>query len=117
MNYDFPALLVRVIDGDTVELSVDLGYHIYFAHTYRLYGVNCPEMHGPGPIKAAGLAAKDFTQQWFFGHFKFRLVSHKREGDNDKYGRYLAEIFPLDGGTSLNEDLISSGHAVSYLTR
>jgi exonuclease VII small subunit len=59
-SYDYSATLINVIDGDTIELRVSLGFEIYSDMRVRLLGVNCPELHGPNAD--AGQRAKNFAQ-------------------------------------------------------
>jgi len=113
VTYEYHAKLVRVIDGDTVVLDVDLGFHATMRETFRLYGVNCPEMHGA--TKEAGQAAKAFVEKWFASHPEFVTESFKGR-TQDKYGRWLAVIHPTPDRSddALNEALLTSGHAVEF---
>ncbi len=58
--YEYRARIVRVIDGDTVEAEVDLGFHISSRMMLRLFGINTPEIKGS--TKPAGLSARDYLQ-------------------------------------------------------
>jgi endonuclease YncB( thermonuclease family) len=100
--------LVRVIDGDTVVLDVDLGFHVTMRETFRLFGVNCPEVHGD--TRAAGEVARSFTADWLANHPGFLVRSFKPR-PQEKYGRWLADITDADGIASLNSALIASGNA------
>jgi micrococcal nuclease len=104
--YEYAARLVKVIDGDTVHLDVDLGFGIWMHQRIRLAGVNCPE-HGT----LAGDNATAYTTQWLAQNgpeLTLRTVLDRRE----KYGRYLGAI--VAGTHILNVDLITDGHAVAY---
>lgn len=107
-NYVRRARVVRVIDGDTFVADVDLGYHTTMTESFRLSGVDCPELHGETKLK--GEAAKLFTVMWF-GRIggQFWLKSIKTE----KFGRWLAEVYD-DSGASLRNALLTAGHAVPY---
>ncbi len=105
--------LARVIDGDTVVLHIDLGWHISVNYTVRLLGVNSPEKRGI--TRAAGDAAQNYTQGWFErynepGPWPFTLRSEKIE----KYGRSLGTIWSADGDHCLNTMIVEAGHAVVY---
>lgn len=103
------AKLVRVIDGDTCEVEIDLGFLLTKRERVRVLGVNCPEMKGA--TKAAGQAAKEFAVQWFAdrsAEFVVRTVKDKE----DSFGRFLAEI--VSGDDSLGADLLAHGHAVVF---
>jgi micrococcal nuclease len=111
-EYSYAADLIKVVDADTLDVRVDLGFHMAFTTRLRLYGVNAPEMSTP-----AGVAARDWVGLWLARHAKngqVRILSRKPEGDQDKYGRYLAWVI-APGGACLNKDLLSAGHAVPYM--
>lgn len=112
--YNYKVRLDRIIDADTISLVVDLGFHIEAREVFRLWGLNAPERYTP-----EGKAAISFVAAWFAGHAGFELGSMKAKSDQDKYGRWLAVIVGRDAGgieTNLNAELISTGHAVKYLT-
>lgn len=95
------ATIVNAVDGDTVDVEVDLGFSVRVKHRFRLIGIDTPERGKPGWQEATDLVK---------GHVgrACRLEVTKL----DKYGRYLAEVF-VDG-VSLNKSLIEKGLAVSY---
>ena len=104
------AKLIRVIDGDTVEMEIDCGFTIKKRERVRLLGVNTPEMKGES--RAQGLLARDFTVKWFAdrsGDVFCRTVKDKE----DSFGRYLADI--TSGADSLCADLLASGNAVPFM--
>jgi micrococcal nuclease len=106
--YDYRAALIRVVDGDTVHLDVDLGVDIHTRMIVRLAGINCPEMNTD-----RGKAAKAWTQGWFDRqgwYVRVMTVKDKRE----KYGRYLAHILSIDGTSSLTQELLDHDLAVVY---
>lgn len=104
-----------VVDGDTVNVGIDLGLDIAIHTTLRLYGINAPEM--TGPEKPQGQAAKAWAVAWFQQHcpdgqFTIQTVKDRTE----KFGRYLATIVAPDGAI-FNEDAVASGHAVPYFPK
>lgn len=109
------AKLVRVIDGDTVELDIDLGFHLTRRDHVRVLGVNCPELHGT--TREAGERAKLFTIGWFEGHGQDIMVRTYKD-KSDSFGRYLAEIVGVGstGIDSLGADLLLSQNAVPYMS-
>jgi micrococcal nuclease len=111
--YEYAANLVRVIDGDTVCVDIDLGFTIKISIEFRLLGINTPEMRGAS--KLAGRAAKDhLTQLLAQGSL---TVQSEKPLKTDKYGRYLASItVTRKDGTKFNANatMIADGHAVSY---
>ena len=103
------ATVTRVVDGDTLHLNVDLGCDTTLAMTVRLYGLNCPEMN-----TEEGKAAKAYVERWVALSgpvFVVRTVRDRKE----KYGRYLADLLPVDGSESLCEALLFNGLAVPYM--
>ncbi len=101
--YTYKATIPRVVDGDTVEASVDLGFGITSKMKLRLLGVNTPEIVGDQREK--GLEAK----HWLEVVVKDRdVVVQTVKDKKDKYGRYLAVIW-LDG-ESINDNLVSMGY-------
>jgi endonuclease YncB( thermonuclease family) len=117
--YEYNASLVRVIDGDTLVLKIDLGFKVEIEQTVRLYGIDAPEVIGE--TREAGLAAKNAVVSMLTHESakaeKLLIRTHK-SAKKDKYGRYVAEItfVNTDGNTlSLNEQLITRGFAVPYI--
>jgi micrococcal nuclease len=107
--YEYDARFVRVIDGDTVDLVIDLGLDVQLTIRVRLAGVNCPERSAGAPWRLAS----EFTQEWLVAagaSVSIRTVKDRRE----KYGRYLAWVYPRGGfdQPTLNQRLLDSGHAV-----
>ncbi len=103
MSYRYEHVkLMRVIDGDTVGLSIDLGNHIIWQASFRLAGINAPERGQPG---------YDEARKFLWDETKAGL-SLVETFKPDKYGRWLAEIYV--GGVSVNAKMIVAGHAVPY---
>lgn len=103
--YQYKAEVLKVVDGDTLHLSVDLGFDIKRRDTFRLYGLNAPEMSTP-----EGVAAKE----WLVGKLtEGVLIITTRKDAREKFGRYLATLW-IDHN-NVNEAMIAAGHAVSYL--
>lgn len=110
LPYEYDATLVRVVDGDTVILKVDLGFKIEVEQTCRLYGIDTPELIGEARI--AGLAAKAFVEMSLAAATgKLRIRTHKPT--RDKYGRYIVEVLYRSGDVdiNLNEQLVMFGYA------
>jgi micrococcal nuclease len=110
--YEYKAKITEVIDGDTVDAMIDLGFDIWHKIRIRLFGLNCPESRTSNEIeKPYGLAAKQFTKDRIEGQ-EVRVEIHKQE----KFGRYLAIIHYQSNNTTinLNSELIGTGHAKAY---
>lgn len=98
-----------VVDGDTMNVGVDLGMDISTDTTVRCYGINAPELS-----TQAGRDAKVWAIAWFAQHCpggKFTVQTVKDA--TEKYGRYLATIIAPDGA-NYNADIVAAGHAVTY---
>jgi micrococcal nuclease len=121
MIYIYKAELIRVVDGDTVELMIDLGFSQFTRQTMRLYGVDAPEMRFE-----AGKAAK----AWLWGALQpletiyVQTIQLSTKAKRDKYGRFLAVLydrFPQAGQIvakpgslplySVNLAMVDLGHA------
>lgn len=99
--------VVRVIDGDSLAVTIDLGFSVSIGQIVRLAGVNAPEVVGAN--KAAGLAAKSFLQALLPSG---TAVTFRTIKPREKYGRYLAIVYLA--GASVNDLLGESGHAVVW---
>jgi micrococcal nuclease len=116
--YKYTAKLNKIIDGDTLDIKVDLGFKIFVDLRVRLYGINTPEVYGikkDSQEYQEGVKARDFVTQWFatLGTEAFAVKTFKDK--QEKYGRWLVEVTSLDGMKILNEDLLSTGNAVEML--
>ena len=116
--YNYKISLLRVVDGDTIDAEIDLGFDIKVKKRVRFMGINAPESRTRDlEEKAKGLAAKDRLKNLLEGANTIQLTSH----GVGKYGRCLGElnIDIVDGKegvtlTNVNELLIKEGHAVEY---
>jgi micrococcal nuclease len=102
----FNVEVLRVIDGDTIEANVDLGYHVTFKTRFRLLGVNTPERRKE--IMEEYKAATAFTQKWCDDHAG-RIEIETME--KDSFGRWLALFRCQVDGEYLNQLLIDEGHS------
>jgi micrococcal nuclease len=109
--YEYSCKIIRVVDGDTVDVDIDLGFnHWIHGERIRLFGVDCPECRSRDKEeKAAGLAAKDFVKRLLHDGGTYTLTT-KEKG---KFGRYLGVIM-LSDNTSVNAALVSEHLAVPY---
>jgi len=108
--YNYKAELIKVVDGDTVDLNISLGCGVFKKERVRLEGLNAPEIHTKDlREKAVGLDAMAFTERFLGDGFGKCYVKSSERG---KYGRLLIELF-VDG-KSLNKSLIKEGHARIY---
>jgi micrococcal nuclease len=97
--------ILRVIDGDTVIMLLNLGYETYKECRIRLMGVNTPEIRGEQ--REEGLKSKEFVNK-----FLNKKVIVTSDGKKDKYGRWLCKI--SINGQDLTELLIREGLGEQY---
>ena len=120
--YEYKAVVDRVVDGDTIDVTVDLGFSVWKKMRVRMEGINTPESRTRDlEEKKRGLAAKDRLKSIL--EFNNNKCILKVSGVG-KYGRALATVLveslsPLNGkdGITLidvNKQLIEEGHAVEY---
>ena len=117
-KYIYRAKLVRVVDGDTVDALIDVGFDIWFKKRIRFKGVDTWESRTRNlEEKALGLKAKARTKELLesvsskSGYFRIKSYG------TGKYGRVLADLFIQDkeGNTiNINKQLIKEGHAYIY---
>jgi len=109
----YSAKVVRVVDGDTADAMIDLGFDTWVKKRIRFYGVDTWESRTRNlEEKKKGLAAKDYVKNLLENsdEGKFLLKSH----GVGKYGRVLGELFVKGHETSVNELLKENGHASEY---
>jgi len=120
--YEYKARVLRVVDGDTVDLDIDLGCSVHVHERCRLYGINAPETHGvkkDSDEYRKGMEATEFLRNMIEGK-EILIRTHKDK--RGKYGRYLVEIFAYavtDDGfgpifPSVNAEMVEAGHAAPY---
>lgn len=111
--YTYIATVNRVVDGDTIDLSLDLGFRMSWKANCRFAGVNTPELSSSNPeVKEAAYKAKAYVESKIKPGDKILLDSHKL----DKYGRPVAKIYyGKDYKNCINDELIREGLAVGYM--
>ena len=108
-KYTYDVEVKRVVDGDTVDVIIDLGFNTYIKRRIRMYGINAPESRTRDlEEKAKGLAAKKRLKEYV----EENKIVMKSWGKG-KYGRILGELLGLIH-TNINEALVSEGHAKAY---
>ena len=119
MIYIYKAELIRVIDGDTVDLVIDLGFDTFRHERFRLYGIDAPEIR-----TLAGKAAKAWLWDALqpLGAIYVQTIQLSTKAKRDKYGRFLAVLYdelptlipivrePIHP-SSINAQIITEGHA------
>ena len=100
--YTFKAKVVNVVDGDTIDCEIDLGFRISIKQRIRLARIDTPERKQDG-----FQAAKDYLHQRILGKQIILKISSR-----SKWGYYLGEIYL--GDKNINQELVTEGHAVEY---
>jgi len=105
--YTYKAKVTKIVDGDTIDVDIDLGFYIRVTKRIRFSFINAPERYTD-----AGKQATSFLNSTIpVGSF----VIIKTEIDKaDKYGRVLAEIFTDENSISVNKTMIEKGYAEYY---
>lgn len=116
MLYTYRAAVIYVVDGDTVDLSVSLGFEMTYKARFRLVGINTPESYGPNACPE-GRAAKQYLIDTL--PTGTPVIVKTTKDRKEKYGRFLAEVFLLDATgqplpSSVNQMLVDAGHAQPY---
>ena len=107
--------VTKVVDGDTIDVEIDLGFDISFSSRVRLAGIDTPESRTSDKAeKALGLEAKAYLKHEIEAS-KSVVIKTEKMDSSEKYGRILGWVF-LDGAElSLNEKMINDGYAWGYL--
>lgn len=109
--YTYNVTVTRVVDGDTVDVDIDLGFGMtYKKQRVRMMGIDTPESRTRDlEEKFYGKQSKYFLEDLLKDQ-KIQLVSH----DKGKFGRILGELFVEGNKLSINQQMIDNYHAVPY---
>jgi micrococcal nuclease len=106
--------VLKVVDGDTIDASIDLGFDISLSKRIRLAGIDTPESRTRNlEEKALGLESKEWLKKALEGA-KDILIKTELPGSTEKYGRIIGHLFINGQETSLNNQMITSGYALAY---
>jgi len=112
--YTYKAKLVRVINGDTLDIEIDLGFDLVIKQRLKLYGINTPDSRSTDvETKRKGLDVKQRLIDILTKEFKVETMLNKR----GKYGRILGKVYIVDekdNEVCINELLVDEGLAVRY---
>jgi micrococcal nuclease len=102
----------KIIDGDTVDLDIDLGFRITLSQRVRLKGINAPEIRTLNTEeKEKGLAAKEWLQKELSREGEWVIETTKE----DKYGRILGTLYLVGDPVTVNERMLNEGVADPYM--
>lgn len=113
--YEYHAIVTEVLDGDTLNLMVDLGFDPIYRRLKRarLYGIDAPEKN-----TQLGLDAKTYLVARLPAGCKVRINTIKTKTSDfektEKFGGFLVVVYSLDADMSINDELINQGHAKTY---
>ena len=110
--YEYKCKVVHIVDGDTVDVDIDLGFGVWMRkQRVRLYGIDTPESRTRDKEeKKYGLMAKEFVKQFVKGD-SIKLTTQKYDAKG-KFGRILGDI--IVDNKSLSDTMIQEHHAVIY---
>ena len=110
-KYNYDVEVKRVVDGDTVDVMIDLGFNTHIKRRVRMYGIDTPESRTRDlEEKKKGLAAKERLKE-ILASDNIIMKSHGK----GKYGRILGEMYvEKDQEISVNDILVREGHAKKY---
>ena len=105
----------NVVDGDTIDVLIDLGFDILFASRVRLAGIDTPESRTKDIAeKALGLEAKEYLKK-ALKDAKSVVIKTEKMDSSEKYGRILGWVYINGDTVSLNDMMINDGYAWGYL--
>jgi len=105
----------KVVDGDTIDVDIDLGFSISYSQRLRLAGIDTPESRTTDKFeKTLGLESKEYLKSKL-KDAKDVVVKTEKPDSSEKYGRILGWVY-LDGNSkSVNEQMIEDGYAWGYM--
>jgi micrococcal nuclease len=106
--------VTKVVDGDTIDADIDLGFDISLTKRIRLAGIDTPESRTTNlKEKALGLESKEWMKKTLAGA-KDILIKTELPDSTEKYGRIIGHLFINGQETSLNNQMIDEGYALAY---
>jgi micrococcal nuclease len=106
--------ITKVVDGDTIDANIDLGFDISLTKRIRLAGIDSPESRTTNlKEKALGLESKEWLKKTL-EDAKDILIKTEKPDSTEKYGRIIGHLFINDQETSLNNQMIDEGYALAY---
>ena len=107
--------VLKIVDGDTIDVDIDLGFDISYTQRVRLAGIDTPESRTTDKKeKALGLEVKDRLKKAIDAATNVVIKTEKPDS-SEKYGRILGWVFLDDNKVSINQTLIDEGYAWGYM--
>ena len=110
--YTYKAAVMRVVDGDTIIVDIDLGFGVWLREqSIRMANINAPEIRGV--LREKGLESKKFLEHIILNKWVTIKTEKDRKG---KYGRWIATVLLEEDNNliDINRRMIAEGHAVEY---
>ena len=105
----------NVVDGDTIDVLIDLGFDILFQSRVRLAGIDTPESRTKDlKEKALGLESKEYLKK-YLKDAKSVVIKTEKMDSSEKYGRILGWVYVNDDTESINDKMINDGYAWGYM--
>jgi micrococcal nuclease len=105
----------NVVDGDTIDVIIDLGFDILFASRVRLAGIDTPESRTKDKVeKVLGLESKEYLKK-YLKDARSVVIKTEKMNSTEKFGRILGWIYVNGDTESLNDKMINDGYAWGYL--
>ena len=106
--------VLKIVDGDTIDVVIDLGFDISFTSRVRLAGIDTPESRTTDAReKILGVEVKEYLKKALDGATDIVIRTEKADS-SEKYGRILGWLFVNKQTSSLNTELVNKGYAWSY---
>jgi micrococcal nuclease len=107
--------VTKVVDGDTIDVDIDLGFDISFTSRVRLAGIDTPESRTTDKAeKALGLESKEYLSK-YLKDAKSVVIKTEKMNSTEKFGRILGWIYVNGDTVSLNDMMINDGYAWGYM--
>lgn len=107
--------ITNVVDGDTIDVDIDLGFNISYSQRVRLAGIDTPESRTKDlREKALGLESKEYLK-YRLKDAKTIVIKTEKPDSSEKYGRILGWLYLDDDTISVNDHMIENGYAWGYL--
>lgn len=111
--YTFRGHVTHVVDGDTIDCDIDVGFKVSMTHRLRLHGINTPELRSPDEeTRERAIRAKQLVETYVLGKDVY-VQTYK----DDVFGRYLARVYVQHDSETycLNDLLVETGYAVRFM--
>tara|TARA_R100001143_G_C3291143_1_gene101287 strand:- start:139 stop:570 length:432 start_codon:yes stop_codon:yes gene_type:complete len=109
--YEYNCTVNRIVDGDTIDVTLDLGFSVLYKSRVRLYGIDTPESRTRDKDeKVRGLLSKEFLKKAVTDEKV--VLKTKLKDSRGKFGRVLAEVWV--NNQNVNQNMVTENHAVAY---